>query len=63
MAVCLDNKFDFETLRLCFIKIDFDVALGIDYSRLASRPDQVRGMCETAQIELAEIHGGRFYRD
>ena len=36
--------------------IQINVALRINYSRLATRTDHVGGMSQTAKVELFEIH-------
>ena len=56
MEVRLDHVPDLQALLFGQRDVLLDVALRIDDRGLAVRPEQVRGMCETTQIELFEVH-------
>src|SRR5215813_3117416 len=51
-----DHILDLQTIGGGFRQVLIDIALGIDYYRLAIRTDQVGSMSQTVEIELLEIH-------
>src|SRR6516225_6529411 len=56
VQVRLKNVADLQTVFLCCFKINLHIALWIDYDALALRSEQVRCMCQTAEIELFKVH-------
>src|SRR5262245_54955193 len=57
MEVGLEDPLDAEAVRRGFVEVHLHVARGIHHHRLALVADQVRGMGETPDIELPEVHG------
>jgi hypothetical protein len=64
VEVSLDYVLDLQALRFGFINVPVDVALWINHDRFAFRPNQVRSMRQTREIELLEVHisQGKFNR-
>src|SRR6185295_6885531 len=56
VQVRLDHILDLETLRFSFVNVLIDIALRINHHCLPFRTNQVRSMCQTAKIELFEVH-------
>jgi len=56
MQMRLNDVFDFQVLRGCFLDVLIDVALRIDNRSFTVCADQVRRMRETSQVKLLEIH-------
>jgi hypothetical protein len=52
----LNYILDFKTLSLGLRDVLVNVALRIDNRSFTFRPDQVRSVCETREIELLEVH-------
>src|SRR5208337_5607990 len=52
----LEDVANRQPLFLRCFKIDFHVALRIDNDALTLRSQQIRGMRQTAEIELFEVH-------
>src|ERR1700686_3117583 len=57
MEVRLENPADAQALPACLIDVLIHVALRIDDRSLATAADQVGGVCQTAEVELPEVHG------
>src|SRR5437870_4322897 len=56
MDVSLDNVFDLPRLASCRLEIDIHVALGIDDRCDALRPNHVRCVGQTTQIESFHLY-------
>ena len=53
----LEDMADLEILLLRCLQINLNITLRIDDDGFAFRSQHVRGVCQTAQIELFEVHG------
>jgi hypothetical protein len=56
VQVSLDHVLDAETEPFRGIDILIDIALRIHHHRLSGVGDQIRGVGETGEIELLEVH-------
>jgi hypothetical protein len=57
VQVRLEDVADLKMLLLRRLQIDLDITLRIDDDRLAFRSQHVRGVRQTSQIKLFEVHG------
>ena len=53
----LEDVANLKLLLLGRFQVDFNVTLRIDDDRFAFRSEQIRGMRQTTQVELFEVHG------
>src|SRR6516162_2870553 len=56
MQMGLEDVADLQSMLLRSVEVDLHVTLRVDDDSLAFRRQQVRGMCQTAEIELFEEH-------
>ena len=59
VQVRFDDVLDLQSLCFRFLDVLINVSLRIDNGSYALRTNQVRGMRQTAQIELFEVHDFR----